>query len=252
MPPAATVPGPCRLSCTSTAEGGDGLNGHSREVNEPACQRGTCGHSLCQLYALARSQVSRTNRRSIYSATKWVAENGQALNVDSSRLAVAGDSVGGNMATVVAMLAKERGGPKIAFEGLFYPVTDGTNFNTTSYLAYSKCYHLTRAGMIWFWDNYAPDNATRTDPHASPLLASTDQLKGMPPALVVTDENDVLRSEGEAYAHKLMQANVTVTATRYLGTVHDFMMLNALSDTPATQGAIAQASDMLKEALSEK
>jgi acetyl esterase len=184
-----------------------------------------------------------------YAVTKWVAENGKSINVDPSRLAVVGDSVGGNMAAAVTLLAKERGGPKIAFQELFYPVTDA-NFGTSSYNAYQEGYWLARKGMEWFWDNYAPDIATRKEPTASPLQASIDQLKGLPPALIIVDENDVLRDEGEAYAHKLMQAGVPVTATRHLGTIHDFMMLNAISDTPPVRGAIDQAEDMLKKALS--
>jgi acetyl esterase len=184
-----------------------------------------------------------------YAATKWVAENGNSINVDASRLAVAGDSVGGNMAAAVTLLAKERGAPKIAFQALFYPVTDA-NFDTQSYNEFQEGYWLTREGMKWFWDNYAPDNATRKEPTASPFQASISQLKGLPPALVITDEHDVLRDEGEAYAHKLMQAGVPVTATRYLGTIHDFMMLNPISDTPPVRGAIDQASEMLKKALS--
>jgi acetyl esterase len=156
--------------------------------------------------------------------------------------------VGGNMAAAVTLLAKERRGPNIAFQALFYPVTDA-NFDTPSYLAYQEVYWLTRRAMKWFWDNYAPDNATRKEPSASPLLASVDQLRDLPPALVITDENDVWRDEGEAYAYKLMQANVTVTATRYLGTIHDFMMLNTITDTPAARGAIDQASEMLKKVL---
>jgi acetyl esterase len=183
-----------------------------------------------------------------YAATKWVAENGQSINVDPSRLAIAGDSVGGNMAAAVTLLAKERGGPDIKFQALFYPVTDA-NFDTQSYNILQDGYWLTREGMKWFWDNYAPNNATRKEPTASPLQAPIDQLKGLPPALIIIDEFDVLRDEGEAYAHKLMQANVTVTATRYLGTIHDFMMLNAIADTPAVRGAIDQASEMLKKAL---
>lgn len=186
-----------------------------------------------------------------YAATKWVAENGKSIiNVDPTRLAVVGDSVGGNMAAAVTLLAKERGGPKITFQALLYPVTDGTNFNDQSYHTYQDGYWLTREAMKWFWNNYAPDNTTRKEPTASPLQASLDQLKGLPPTIVIVDENDVLRDEGEAYAHKLMQANVTVTASRYLGTIHDFMMLNVLADAPATKGAIDQASGMLKNALS--
>jgi acetyl esterase/lipase len=110
-------------------------------------------------------------------------------------------------------------------------------------------YWLAREGMKWFWNNYAPDNATRKEPTASPLQASIDQLRGLPPVLLITEEFDVLRDEGEAYAHKLMQAGVSATATRYLGTIHDFMMLNPISDTPAVRGAIDQASELLKKAL---
>ncbi|MEW6603192.1 MAG: alpha/beta hydrolase [Thermoproteota archaeon] len=185
-----------------------------------------------------------------YAATKWVAENGKSINVDPSRLAIAGDSVGANMATVIARLAKERGGPKIAFQALFYPPTDLTNSDTKSYIENQEGYWLARKSMPYFVDNYAPDNASRKEPSASPLLASTDQLRGLPPALVITEEFDVLRDEGEAYAHKLMQAGVPVTATRYLGTIHDFVMLNPISDTPDVRGAIDQASEMLKKSLS--
>jgi acetyl esterase/lipase len=183
-----------------------------------------------------------------YAATKWVAENGKSINVDASRLAIAGDSVGGNMAAAVTLLAKERGGPKIAFQALFYPVTDA-DFDTQSYNTLQEGYWLTREGMKWFWNNYAPDNTTRKEPTASPLQAPIDQLKGLPPGLLITEEFDVLRDEGEAYAHKLMQAGVSVTAIRYVGTIHDFMMLNPIADTPAVLGAIDQASEMLKKAL---
>ena len=183
-----------------------------------------------------------------YATTKWVAENSKSINVDASRLAIAGDSVGGNMAAAVTLLAKERDGPKIAFQALFYPVTDA-HLDSQSYMELQEGYWLTREGMKWFWNNYAPDNATRNEPTASPSHASIDRLKGLPPALIIIDEFDVLRDEGEAYAHKLMQAGVTVTATRYLGTIHDFMMLNPIADTPAVLGAIDQASEMLKKAL---
>jgi acetyl esterase len=184
-----------------------------------------------------------------YAATKWVAENGKSIKVDASRLAIAGDSVGGNMAAAVTLLAKERRGPKITFQALFYPVTDA-HLDSQSYMELQEGYWLTREGMKWFWNNYAPDNATRNEPTASPLHASIDQLRGLPPTLLITDEFDVLRDEGEAYAHKLMQAGVAVTATRYLGTIHDFMMLNAISDTQAVRGAIDQASELLKKVLS--
>lgn len=181
-----------------------------------------------------------------YAATKYIAENGKSLNLDSSRLVVAGDSVGGNMATVVVLLAKERGGPKIAFQLLFYPVTDA-NFDTPSYQQFATGHFLTREAIKWFWNNYLPDVEARKQPTASPLLASVDQLKGLPPALVINGEFDVLRDEGEAYAHKLIEAGVQVTAVRYLGTIHDFVMLNPITDTPAPRAAIAQANSALRE-----
>jgi len=183
-----------------------------------------------------------------YTATKYIADNGKQHNLDSSRLAIAGDSVGGNMTAVVAMMAKQRKGPEIRFQLLFYPVTDA-GMDTGSYRQFPAGYWLARDGMKWFWDNYLPDKETRKQPLASPLRASLDQLKGLPPALVITDENDVLRDEGEAYAHKLMGAGVPTTAVRFLGTVHDFVMLNALADTPASKGAIDLASDMLRKAF---
>lgn len=184
-----------------------------------------------------------------YAATKWVAQNGQAINVDSSRLAVAGDSVGGNMAAAVTLLSKERGGPRIDYQLLFYPVT-AADFDTPSYRQFATGYFLTREAMKWFWNHYAPDATKRDEPTASPLNASLEQLQGLPPALVITGECDVLRDEGEAYAHKLGLAGVHVTATRYLGTIHDFVMLNAITETPAARSAIAQANAALREAFS--
>lgn len=180
-----------------------------------------------------------------YAATKWVAEHGASIGVDPSRLVVAGDSVGGNMVAVVTLLARARGGPKIDFQVLFYPVMDA-NFDTQSYRQFGEAgYWLTREAMKWFWDSYAPESM-RNEPTVSPLRASLDQLKELPPALIVTDENDVLRDEGEAYAHKLMAAGVPVAATRYLGTIHDFVMLNPITGTPAPRAAIAQVNDTLR------
>lgn len=185
-----------------------------------------------------------------YAATKWVAENGQTINVNSSHLAVVGDSVGGNMAAAVSLLAKDRGGPKIKYQVLFYPVTDA-NFDTPSYTAYQDGYFLTREAMKWFWDNYTSNQTNRKEPTVSPLQASIEQLRGLPPALIINGEFDVLRDEGEAYAHKLIEAGVPVTGLRYHGTIHDFVMLNPLADTPATRGAIEQASQMLNRILWE-
>ncbi len=183
-----------------------------------------------------------------YRAMEYVAENGRKHNLDSSRLAIAGDSVGGNMTAVVAMMAKQRKGPRILFQALFYPVTDAS-FETGSYRQFADGYWLSKESMKWFWDNYLPDKEARKGPMASPLRASADQLKGLPPALVVTNEYDVLRDEGEAYAHKLMDAGVQTTAVRFLGIVHDMIMLNPLADTPAARGAVGLAGDLLRKAL---
>jgi acetyl esterase len=183
-----------------------------------------------------------------YAATRYVADNGASLRIDPLRLAVAGDSVGGNMAAAVTLMAKQRRDPKIAFQVLFYPVTDSA-FDTPSYNQFAEGPWLTKRAMQWFWDAYLPDPAARKQPTATPLNTPPDQLAGLPEALVITDENDVLRDEGEAYARKLADAGVRVTSVRYNGTIHDFVMLNALADTPATRGAIAQAVNALRAAL---
>ena len=180
-----------------------------------------------------------------YAATKYVAEHAREMSLDASRLALAGDSVGGNMAAAVAILAKQRGGPAIACQVLFYPVTDA-NFDTPSYQQFADGPWLTRPAMEWFWNAYAPDPASRQEITACPLQASLEDLAGLPPALVITDENDVLRDEGEAYAHKLIAAGVEVTAVRYLATIHDFLLLNPLSGTPATRSAMNLANATLK------
>nr|BBH87928.1 esterase [Thermosporothrix sp. COM3] len=180
-----------------------------------------------------------------YAATKWIAENRSAVGVDNSHLAVAGDSAGGNMATVTCLLAKERGGPHIDFQVLCYPVTDA-RFDTSSYQQFGDDgYWLTRQAMIWFWDSYAP-SSQRNEITASPLRASLEQLRGLPPALVTTNENDVLRDEGEAYAHKLMQAGVPVIATRYLGAIHDLLLLHPIVRTPVALAALEQVCDTLR------
>jgi len=180
-----------------------------------------------------------------YAATKYIAENGNKHNLDPSRLVAAGDSVGGNMAAVVAMMAKDRGGPDIIFQLLFYPVTD-VNFDTASYQEFATDHWLSIDAMKWYWDNYLPDKEKRKEPTASPLQASLNQLKDLPPAMVINGEFDILRDEGQAYAHKLIKAGVRVTAVRYLGTIHDFVMLNPITETPATRAAIKQANEMLR------
>jgi acetyl esterase len=183
-----------------------------------------------------------------YAVLRWIADHGAERNLDGSRIAIAGDSVGGNMSAALTLIAKERSGPELAAQALFYPVTDAS-FDTDSYQQFAEGYFLRRDAMQWFWDQYAPDEDQRDEITASPLRATTDQLAGLPPALVITAEADVLRDEGEAYGRKLREAGVDVTATRYEGVIHDFMMLNALRESNGAKAAITQAIAYLKDAL---
>jgi acetyl esterase len=183
-----------------------------------------------------------------YAATKYVAENSASFGLEGSRIAVVGDGSGGNIATAVTLLCKERGGPRISLQVLFYPVT-GANFETSSYRIFEKGPWLTKQAMEDYWAAYIPNKLDREVATATPLNATVDELRGLPEALIITAENDILRDEGEAYARKLCEANVRVTCSRYLGTIHDFVMLNAIADTPAARGAIAQAIHALRGIL---
>jgi acetyl esterase/lipase len=184
----------------------------------------------------------------VHTVASWVVTDGAQHELDGSRLAVAGDSVGGNMTAALTLLAKERGGPDIRAQVLFYPVTDAS-FDTASYEEFREGYFLSREGMRWFWDQYTTDEQQRAQPTASPLRATTEQLTGLPPALVITAEADVLRDEGEAYANRLRDAGVQVVAVRYQGIVHDFVMLDTLRATNAAEAAITQAGSYLRSAL---
>ncbi|MBO1331220.1 alpha/beta hydrolase [Streptomyces sp. VRA16 Mangrove soil] len=183
-----------------------------------------------------------------YAAARWVAESGAEHHLDATRVAVAGDSVGGNMATALTMLAKERGDVRFVKQVLFYPVTDAA-FDTDSYHEFAEGYFLARDGMKWFWDQYTTSEEERARPIVSPLRASLDELAGLPPALIITAEADVLRDEGEAYAAKLRRAGVPATNARFGGIVHDFVMVNALHRTEAAKHAVLLAVASLKDAL---
>jgi acetyl esterase/lipase len=183
-----------------------------------------------------------------YAATKWVAQNGKEIDVDGARLAVAGNSVGGNMAAVVSLMAKEKGGPALRSQVLLWPVTDA-GMDTRSYEEFGNGHFLTKSMMAWFWDSYTRDMAARKQIHASPLQATASQLAGLPPALIQTAEFDVLRDEAEAYGRKLDAAGVNVKTIRYNGMIHDFGLLNVLSQLPATRSAIDQAAAELKQRL---
>src|SRR5262245_62171950 len=183
-----------------------------------------------------------------YAATSWVAAHGDEIGVDGGRLAVAGNSVGGNMAAVVALMAKDRGRPHIRCQMLLWPVTNAA-LDTASYAEFAAGYFLTRSMMKWFWDSYTTDPRERQDVHASPLQAANERLRGVAPAIIQTAEMDVLRDEGEAYARKLDRAGVDVTCTRYNGLIHDYGLLNAISQVPGVRSAMLQASAELKKYL---
>jgi acetyl esterase len=183
-----------------------------------------------------------------YATAQWIMREGVSNGLDSERLAVAGDSVGGGMTAALALMAHDRGDVRFVQQSMYYPVTDA-GMDTGSYEQFAEGYFLFAAGMAWFWDAYCPDLERRSEPYASPLRASDDQLAGLPPAFVIVDEADVLRDEGEAYAARLRAAGVPVTTVRYDGITHDFMMLNPLSNTRATRAAVAQAISILRDAL---
>ncbi|MEV0136412.1 alpha/beta hydrolase fold domain-containing protein [Dactylosporangium sp. NPDC050688] len=184
----------------------------------------------------------------IYAAARWIVADGASYGLDASRLAIAGDSVGGNMTAAVTLMAKQRGDVRFMHQSMYYPVTDAGQ-DTGSYTEFADGPFLTAKGMAWFWDCYAPDRSVRSEITASPLRASLEDLQGLPPAFLIVDEADVLRDEGEAYAAKLRAAGVPVTTVRYDGICHDFMMLNPLKDTNAAKAATAQAIAVLRQAL---
>ena len=186
-----------------------------------------------------------TQNEQAYASLLYAIEHAQELRIDPNRVAIAGDSVGGNMAAVLTLMAKERSGPRIRFQVLFYPVTDYRTDNA-SYRKFADGPWLTTRSMQWMFDlqGYKGDEGSA----AFPLRATVEELRGLPDALIITDD-DILQEEGEAYAAKLGQAGVRVTAVRYNQTIHDFVMLNPLADTPAARGAVRQAVIALRGAL---
>jgi acetyl esterase len=183
-----------------------------------------------------------------YAVARWIGNRGRGEGLDSSRLAVAGDSVGGNMTAALAILAKQRGDVTFVHQSMYYPVTDAGQ-DTDSYREFADGPFLTAKGMAWFWDCYLPDREKRAQITASPLRATIEELAGLPEAFLIVDENDVLRDEGEAYARNLTAAGVRTTSVRYNGIIHDFMMLNPLRGTAATSGAVEQAVHVLRKAF---
>ena len=245
-PPAAAGPLPVILYMHGGGWVLGGTHTHDRLVRELAAGTGA---------ALAFVEYDRAPEAHYpvaieqgYATAQWITREGAANGLDPERIAVAGDSVGGGMTAALALMAGERGDVRFVHQSMYYPVADAA-MDTGSYRQFAEGYFLSATSMAWFWDAYLPDVARRSEPFASPLRASDAQLAGLPPALVVVDEADVLRDEGEAYASRLRAAGVAVTTVRYDGITHDFMMLNPLSGTHATRGAIAQAIATLRGAL---
>jgi acetyl esterase len=177
-------------------------------------------------------------------------EHAAEFGADGTRMAIAGNSVGGNMTAALTLMAKDGRGPKVSYQALFVPATNA-NVDSGPYHEFATGRFLARVFMEYGWDLYAPDQKTRNNPYVSPLRASNEDLQGLPPALVITAENDPLRDEGEAYGRKLMDAGVPVTTTRYNGMIHDFILLNAINQLPEVQAALRQASDGIRNALKQ-
>jgi acetyl esterase len=219
---------------------------HDRLIRELAVGAGAA--VVFPSYSLSPEAKYPTAIEECYAVAAWAAKQGAPYDLDPARMAVAGDSVGGNMSIALTLLAKERGGVTFRHQVLFYPVTDA-RFDTGSYEEFATGYFLRRDAMQWFWDQYTTDPAERAQITASPLRGTAAQLAGLPPTLLITGEADVLRDEGEAFGDKLREAGVPVTAVRFQGIIHDFVMLNALAQTQAARGAMMLATGTLRQAL---
>ena len=223
-----------------------GKESHDRLVRELAA--GAEAAIVFVDYTLAPEASYPLQNEQAYAVLEYVSAHAEALGLDASRIAVAGDCAGGNMAAALTLLAKRRRGPEIAFQLLFYPILDDLA-GGGSYETFKEGPWLTRQAMGRALGAVFVEGAARDESTALPLRAPLVQLNDLPEALVIVAENDVVRDEGEAYARKLTEAGVRATCTRYSGTIHDFVMLNALADAPATRSAIAQATAALTAAF---
>ncbi len=196
-------------------------------------------------YRLAPEHTFPAAPEDCYAATKWVADNAASLNGDAARIAVGGDSAGGNLSAVVSLMARDRRGPTILFQLLIYPVTDYYLPGTPSLRENADGYFLTRNSMIWFFNHYVPEGSDLDNPYLHPLRAKN--LSNLPPAFVITAEYDPLRDEGEAYAQRLREAGVTVQAKRYNGMIHGFFNMVAAVDV--AKEAVNEAAGALRKAF---
>ena len=221
---------------------------HGRLVRELAVEANSAVAFID--YARAPEAKYPVQLEQCYAVARWVGEQGASHGLDPTRIAVAGDSAGGNMATVLALMAKQRGDVRFVQQSMYYPMTDAlTSKETESYRRFKDGPYGSAEGMNWFWDSYLREDESRDQSTVSPLRASRDELEGLPPALVIVDENDILRDQGEAYADKLREAGVPTTSVRFNGTIHDFMRLNPLHDSESTRAAMTLASWALRRAF---
>ena len=218
---------------------------HKRMVRDLVVRTGFCG--VFVNYTRAPEAKYPQPVQEVYAAAKWLASQGAEIGVNGKKLAIVGNSAGGNLATAAALMAKEKGGPEIKLQILFWPVTDA-NFETESYQKYGTQRFLTSSLMQWMWDQYI-DPSQRKEIYASPLQATPEELKGLPPTLIQVAENDILRDEGEAYGRKLGDAGVHVTTVRYNDVIHDFGLLNGLAEIPQTRALFDQAAAELTKYL---
>jgi acetyl esterase len=200
-------------------------------------------------YSRAPEAKYPTQNEQSYAAAQWIIQQGRSGGFDTTRIAVAGDSAGGNMAAVLAIMAKQRGDVRFVHQSLYYPMTDANAENSESLRKFKDGPYGSAEGLEWFWSSYLADQGLRSEITVSPLRATLADLEGLPPALVIVDENDVLRDQGEAYADKLRNAGVPTTSVRFNGTIHDFMRLNALRDSESTRAAIGLAVTALRRAF---
>jgi acetyl esterase len=239
-----------RLPVVLYVHGGGWVLGNAGTHDRLVCELAVGARAAVAFVEYDRSPEARypVAIEQAYATARWITSDGASEGLDADRMAVAGDSVGGNMTAALAILAKQRGDVHFVHQSMYYPVTDAAQ-DTASYVEFADGPFLTAKGMAWFWDCYAPDLERRSEITASPLRASKDELVGLPPAFLIVDENDVLRDEGEAYARRLIEGGVPTTTVRYNAIIHDFMMLNPLRPTQATTAAVEQAVQVLRKAL---
>lgn len=225
-----------------------GIETHARIVREVAVRAEAA--VVFPHYALSPEARFPVAVEQCYAAALWVQSHGAEHAIDGSRMALAGDSAGGNLAAAVALLMVQRGGPGPRLQALMCPVLQAS-FETSSYAEFAEGLNLTREAMEWFWSQYLPDAALRPRPMASPLQAPLVDLSRVAPAVIVTAECDVLRDDGEWYAHRLIEAGVAVTAMRLLGTIHNFPVIDDLQGSGPTISALRVVGDALRAALHE-